>query len=80
MNKSMTPEMTLDEVSFQLNILHDLIQIVIELQDENAEALRIDGAGAGVIRYYLERSELADSLLCTIVEKVAAIKEMACHD
>lgn len=80
MNKSMTPEMALNEVSCQLNILHDLIQIAIELQDENAEALRIDGAGAGVISYYLKRSELADSLLCTIIEKVAAIEEMACYD
>lgn len=73
-----TPEMTLCEVSAKLAQLHDLLQIFHEMEDENAEWLREPGAGAGAIRCYLDRSEMTDSLMSVIVEKLAAIEELAC--
>lgn len=72
-----TPEMILLQVSDGLAQLHDLLQIVIEMQEENAEGLRCDGVGAGAIKYYLARSELTDSLMCSIIEKVAALEDQA---
>lgn len=75
-----TPEVTLFEVSEQLGQLHDLLQIFNEMQGENAEGLRVEGAGAGAIQYYLARSEMTDSLMCAIIDKLAAIEKLACNE
>lgn len=75
-----TPEMTLMEVSAKLAQLHDLLQILHEMQDDNAEWLKTPGAGAGAIRCYLDRSEMTDSPMSVIVEKLAAIEELVCNE
>lgn len=75
-----TPEMTLGEISHKLDQLHDLLQIFNEMQDENAEGLRCTGAGAGAIQYYLARSEMTDSLMCAIIDKLSAIEKLACNE
>lgn len=75
-----TPEMTLEEVAHKLDQLHDLLQIFNEMQDENAQGLRMEGAGVGAIQYYLARSEMTDSLMCAIIEKLAAIEKLACKE
>lgn len=72
--------MTLQEVAHKLDQLHDLLQIFNEMQDENVMGLRCTGAGAGAIQYYLARSEMTDSLMCSIIDKLAAIEKLACNE